>query len=370
MIIIEDDKSRPASAPVPPVPSGSVAQLQPSYSAPIVLEPQEYAELPPAYEEVMSLDGIAGPSAPGPSRPRAAARSASDSSRTSNSRRKARVPPGAAASEPDGRRYPTTASLHPHYYSSDSYGGPIASTTSSPTHTLLTYIGDKLGPGVHNPPTLLPPSFMRHPPPGLSYDLFQPTYLLDLGGLNFPMKPPPSRVQPHPFITHDVNQLDWKRFLDDIRKTAVRKQTEQRGSILIAADFIGEIISATKGSASRPKTVSTLVDIWNEHFFHPRRLEAILAIGRKRIDSGSGPVPEFDPLIEATASRLTRSTSTQDLAAASKALVLKSRMVINDKKRAVEKLLEPIMSSNEDAASKGKARWESDMRHRLFIVGF
>ena len=107
-----------------------------------------------------------------------------------------------------------------------------------------------------------------------------------------------------------------------------------------------------------------------QHFFHPRRLEAILALGRKRVDSGSGPVPEFDPLIEATTSRLTRSTSTQDLAAASKALVLKSRMVISDKKRAMEKLLEPIMSSNGDVADKGKARWESDMRHRLFIVGF
>lgn len=30
--------------------------------------------------------------------------------------------------------------------------------------------------------------------------------------------PPPTHVDPHPFATHDVNEEDWARFLDDIRR--------------------------------------------------------------------------------------------------------------------------------------------------------
>ena len=50
--------------------------------------------------------------------------------------------------------------------------------------------------------------------PSLPYSSFPPMYLsangrhLDQG---FPMMPPPSQVQPHPFTSHDVNELDWNR---------------------------------------------------------------------------------------------------------------------------------------------------------------
>lgn len=55
--------------------------------------------------------------------------------------------------------------------------------------------------------------YQRPAPPSLPYS-FPPMYLtangrhLDQG---FPLMPPPSLVQPHPFASHDVNELDWNQ---------------------------------------------------------------------------------------------------------------------------------------------------------------
>ena len=58
--------------------------------------------------------------------------------------------------------------------------------------------------------------FSRVPPRELSYNSFQPMYLLCRGKTlqkGFPRAPPPSSIQPHPFNSHDITEGDWLRFV-------------------------------------------------------------------------------------------------------------------------------------------------------------
>jgi Domain of unknown function (DUF4646) len=71
------------------------------------------------------------------------------------------------------------------------------------------------GPSIHDAHST-PPSFSRTPPSHCSYPLFSPTYLISTGrglGEGFPILPPPSDMQPHPFVSHDVNEGDWVRYV-------------------------------------------------------------------------------------------------------------------------------------------------------------
>lgn len=67
-----------------------------------------------------------------------------------------------------------------------------------------------------NPP---PPSFSRPPHPQFPYSPFPRCTAVSFGKdleNGFPSLPPSSVGQPHPFVTHDVNEDDWLRFLGDI----------------------------------------------------------------------------------------------------------------------------------------------------------
>lgn len=184
MIILDDIKLEP---PTNSTHEASSPRQQPYASligSPAVNEPHEQLGPPPAYEAVVHH---AIPHTP-----------------------RAQIAPGAFAGSV-GLLCSSRPSLHPHYYSSDSYGGNPASSSS---RSLLSIIGDKLIPPnqpLHDPPTLLPPSFTRLPAPNLPYGLFPPTYLIDFGYFTFPVAPPSSHAQPHPFITHDVTEEDWSR---------------------------------------------------------------------------------------------------------------------------------------------------------------
>ena len=72
-----------------------------------------------------------------------------------------------------------------------------------------------------NPP---PPGFLRAPPPSLPYPPFEPTALIGLSKTKldsgFPNTIPPSSMHPHPFVTHDVTEEDWLRFVSDMKKAA------------------------------------------------------------------------------------------------------------------------------------------------------
>ena len=81
-------------------------------------------------------------------------------------------------------------------------------------------------PDLLNPP---PPSFLRPPQANYAYTPFAPCVTTSLGttlDAGFVMAPPPSPTpaQPHPFVTHDVNEDDWTRFLGDLQKTGKLSQ--------------------------------------------------------------------------------------------------------------------------------------------------
>jgi len=64
-------------------------------------------------------------------------------------------------------------------------------------------------------------SFTRSPPPELSYPLdFPPMTHLPIGrhslDRGFPSSPPETLVVPHPFVSHDVNELDWLTYVNDL----------------------------------------------------------------------------------------------------------------------------------------------------------
>lgn len=58
---------------------------------------------------------------------------------------------------------------------------------------------------------VIPTCFAR-PPSGSTYTAFQPMHLTSIGHYlseGFPQRQPPSDVNPHPFVSHDVAKEDW-----------------------------------------------------------------------------------------------------------------------------------------------------------------
>lgn len=99
-----------------------------------------------------------------------------------------------------------------------------------------------------NPP---PPSFSRAPSSQVSYSQFSPCALLSLEeGLDkgFPIMPPPSPAQPHPFETHDVKEEDWARFLNDLKSVSGLSSMQHGGagdaSLAMGVGLMGEFSGA------------------------------------------------------------------------------------------------------------------------------
>ncbi|KIM75584.1 hypothetical protein PILCRDRAFT_827138, partial [Piloderma croceum F 1598] len=127
----------------------------------------------------------------------------------------------------------------------------------------------------------------------------------------FPVVPPPSMMQPHPFTSHDVGEGDWSRFLGELKQNATLSGGEQlaaKGSSLVVPSFIGGMIlsGAVKMAMqyNKKNSVGELVDSWNQSYFHPRGLDVILAKGQDRLDGGHGFIPGLDPQIEQMAPSL------------------------------------------------------------------
>ena len=60
----------------------------------------------------------------------------------------------------------------------------------------------------------LPSAFGRRPPLDLSYEDFQPIFLVARGKTldkGFPPAPPPSTAHVHPFTSHNIDEADWLR---------------------------------------------------------------------------------------------------------------------------------------------------------------
>ncbi|KAJ6556557.1 hypothetical protein DFH09DRAFT_1164739 [Mycena vulgaris] len=105
---------------------------------------------------------------------------------------------------------------------------------------------------------------------------------------------PPTSEQPHPFALHDVNDMDWNQFLEDMREAA--KMTPQdkvtayclpilAGELISGLTIAGVIIHHIRRKKLR--LVNLLVDKWNHHFFHPRNMEVILMRGQTKLSGQS-----------------------------------------------------------------------------------
>jgi len=133
------------------------------------------------------------------------------------------------------------------------------------------------------------PSFSRQPSPNVPYTSFPLMYLtangkhLDKG---FPLVPPPTPVAPHPFVTHDVNEDDWHRFLNDVKKAGRLTGREQMAAATVPITthmpLIGVLASSAMASRMKKEKVipvRELINTWNHLFFHPRRMEVTLVKG-------------------------------------------------------------------------------------------
>ncbi|KAJ7174977.1 hypothetical protein C8R43DRAFT_975622 [Mycena crocata] len=145
-----------------------------------------------------------------------------------------------------------------------------------------------------------PSSFSRSVPPNLPHTPFPPMFLLAQENSlkrGFPCVPPPSPHSPHPFMLYDVNETDWTDFLDDLRRMATLSQKDKHTAYCVPILSTLPLINVAVASAityhiqrKKPALVSLLVDKWNHHFFHPRRLEAILMRGPTKL-SGQSDTP-------------------------------------------------------------------------------
>jgi Domain of unknown function (DUF4646) len=117
----------------------------------------------------------------------------------------------ATSSAPLDHMIPSVHSnVYPPYSSPNSFSGPPLPT---PSRGLLSSAGGANSPGKNQTPPM-PPSFSRPPPPNLICTTFPPMCLIANGRYldeGFPVAPPPSLMQPHPFSSRDVREVDWIR---------------------------------------------------------------------------------------------------------------------------------------------------------------
>lgn len=160
--------------------------------------------------------------------------------------------------------------------------------------------GDKVS-ALFDPP---PPSFQRPPRPDLPYAPFAQTPLMTAGSeldKGFPLIAPPSTTVPHPFVTHDVGEEDWLRFLYDA-KTASKLSPVDRVKSTVApmamqmSIGIGYLVSKAIMKRQKDKkatAVGQFIDNWNNHFFHPRHIHIVLAQGTLSYSGPDVPPPDM-----------------------------------------------------------------------------
>ncbi|KAI0360325.1 hypothetical protein OH77DRAFT_673364 [Trametes cingulata] len=164
-----------------------------------------------------------------------------------------------------------------------------------------------IAPGKTPAKLLTPPpsSFTRPPPPTLPYGQFPDMELIGKGttlDLGFPYIAPACPMLPHPFVTHDVNEDDWRQFLHDIRIAGSLSPMNRVVANVFPILFgFGIIIGlfATLGidnymRRKKKGPVTQLIDHWNHLFFHPRCMHITLEKGPRDRHSRRGPPRTID----------------------------------------------------------------------------
>jgi len=101
---------------------------------------------------------------------------------------------------------------------------------------------------------------------------------------------------PHPFSTHDIPEADWLRFLEDIGIIAKLNGMKKAKAQIIPAAMgvslpIGFLISRgiqKKMQSGKNEDAADLVDTWNQFFFQPRHVRAILTQGSMILTAPEG----------------------------------------------------------------------------------
>ncbi|KAF9003387.1 hypothetical protein BDQ17DRAFT_1356127 [Cyathus striatus] len=108
---------------------------------------------------------------------------------------------------------------------------------------------------------------------------------------------PPSYEQPHPFATHDVDEQEWLTFLDNVHEAgALTDKDRHRAtniSILNLIPVVNMIIShgiRTYFKSQKTASVIQVIDIWNHHYFRPRKLEILLLRGVTKMNAVDKPI--------------------------------------------------------------------------------
>ncbi|KZT66659.1 hypothetical protein DAEQUDRAFT_813448 [Daedalea quercina L-15889] len=146
-----------------------------------------------------------------------------------------------------------------------------------------------------------PPQFLRARRPDLYYGPFEPAALTSLDAQldkGFPPLPPPATTAPHPFVTHDVADDDWQRFLHDVRVASSLSPVDKiKAGVTPVAMNIGLMgMLVSKGIEKRMRNkksdaIGELIEHWNAHFFHPRQITVVLAQGAMSYSGLEGVPP-------------------------------------------------------------------------------
>ncbi|KAF8962308.1 hypothetical protein BDZ97DRAFT_1759372 [Flammula alnicola] len=145
----------------------------------------------------------------------------------------------------------------------------------------------------------MPSSFSRVAPADLPYPTFPPMFLVAKSkslSKGFPLAPPPSTIQPHPFMSHDITEADWLSFLHEVRAAATLTEKEIRWSYLpimpkipIVSGVLALVIQKYM-KAQKREGVIKVIDTWNHHFFELRKLRVVLMRDQTKL-SGLAHVP-------------------------------------------------------------------------------
>ncbi|KAF9653738.1 hypothetical protein BDM02DRAFT_1673500 [Thelephora ganbajun] len=144
-----------------------------------------------------------------------------------------------------------------------------------------------------------PPKMFRRPAPGhYAYIKFLPMSVLAVSDKlqdGFALIPPVTTPgEQHPFVSHDVTQDDWHKFLKDFQKTAHLSASDRLFQGM-AGGFMRDKIPSPKiqkrMAQNKLEPIGDYLMAWNHYFFHPRRMSVILAKGSRRFSGESDDYP-------------------------------------------------------------------------------
>jgi len=105
----------------------------------------------------------------------------------------------------------------------------------------------------------------------------------------FPYASPPSTSNPHPFVSHDVNEGDWTSFLGEVQSAATLTDKQLRLShlpIVCIIPIVNSLSSYGVKQFMKHQNVSKAIiciDKWNRHFFEPRKIRIVLMKGQVKV---------------------------------------------------------------------------------------